>query len=235
MKKHFLLLISAALIVSTSYNLYTSHNKQSLQGSVTKEPTDEAQWLETARNLKDPQKDRLISFLQATCNTLPKMMDSDDTEARKKIEKVLGKAIAHTEQELQKIEAFLHLVETMSDKDEDEEAFDIRTLVETSTPSQGQNRTNTSTALRDILIQNASLLDIQSIVNDAIKKVNLSGVKEALQEEKTVFTLIKQAYSSATAILETDSVKLYCDLLHKLQDPKEKSSEKSEKSEKKSS
>lgn len=225
MKKHILVLICATFIVSSSYKLYTTHTKQSSHQTEPKAPTDEHQWLEAARGLKDSQKDRLVSFLQATCNTLPKMMSPDDTEARKKIEEVLGKAIAYTEQELQKIEAFIHLVETMTK--EDDEEFDIRAMVEGSTPSQGQNRTNTSTALRDILIHNESLLDIQSIVNDAIKKVSLHGVKEALQEEKTVFTLIKQAYSSATAILENDSVKLYCDLLHKLQNKEEKSEKKS--------
>lgn len=217
MKNRILFFIILAVTVNCSFVHATQESMFTLFS--IKEPSDETQWIEQVKSLKPAQQERIISFLQALCNTLPDMMSEEDTPKRKKIEDVLGKAIAHTEQELKKIAIFMQLVESIHP---DQTEFNIPKMVESSTPSQGQNRTNTSVALKEIIIQEPSLLDIQSVVDNAIKKVTTTDLKEILKQEATVFILMKQAYTSATAVLEDDSVKLYCDLLEQLQNKAKK-------------
>ena len=177
-------------------------------------PQNETQWLQAANGLKESSRRRLEKFLHELCQTLSSLLSQKDKSKKIKIEAALEKAITHTKNQFTKIASFLKLLEEVQSTEKVK--FNIPTILETAAPNQGENKLNLSNALQGILIQDADLLKVIDLADNAFKKINIKKVTERLHEEEIVFTLIEQAYNSVKNDSEDDSSRLYCNLLDKL-------------------
>lgn len=142
-----------------------------------KKVVTEQEWFQLFKILDAEYQNKVVQFLQYIGRVLPEYHE----EKQESIREAANQIIAYTKNQIKKIKQFIKLEKVMS---EVEDNFSIEKILENSTQSQGSHRINTSMALKEIMIDDATLLKVIKQIDNSMKYSSAEHVTDAVEENE---------------------------------------------------